>query len=219
MAFEIVSAILVIVVLVLGYKYYILSTKFHQEVYKEFEKWREREIEKLKWKEKELEKEFEKIKQKEQELREEFEKWKERELETIKRQLEEAVRKEFEVKFKGWKQKYEEEIREDAIKRSISVILGKVGEQLAPILLLTNYRIESKDIKFLGSPIDYIVFKGLSRDNIEEVWFVEVKYGETSSLTKRQRQIKEVIEKGKVKWITLSLKEELKKLENNKLNL
>jgi len=51
-----------------------------------------------------------------------FEEWKEKELEVIK--------KDYENQFEKWKLEYEEKIREDAVKKSLSTILGKVGEEI-----------------------------------------------------------------------------------------
>jgi len=44
-------------------------------------------------------------------------------------------------------------------------------------LLFENYGINLKDIRFLGSPVDFIVFKGLYDGNPEEIIFVEVESG------------------------------------------
>ena len=87
------------------------------------------------------------------------------------------IKKEFESKFQKWKQEEETKIRNDAIQRWSKTILGKVGEQLAPLLLFENYGINLKDIRFLGSPVDFIVFKGLYDGNPEEIIFVEVESG------------------------------------------
>ncbi|NJF25359.1 Holliday junction resolvase-like protein [Thermococcus sp. Bubb.Bath] len=128
--------------------------------------------------------------------------------------LEENLRKEYEVKLQEWKQKAEKEIRKDAISRSSSTILGRVGEQLAPLLMFSNYRINPKDVRFIGTPIDFIAFKGLEEGNPEEVIFIEVKSGKTKTLTKREKQIKELIENKKVRWITFHTQSEIQKLEN-----
>ena len=75
-----------------------------------------------------------------------FDKWKSEELEVEKNKLQEILKKEFEIMFNKWIEEKEEEIRKDAIERSASTILGKVGEQLAPIFTFRKYGINPKDI-------------------------------------------------------------------------
>jgi predicted Holliday junction resolvase-like endonuclease len=127
--------------------------------------------------------------------------------------MEEAIKKEYDAKFNEWKQQVEEEIREDAVKRSLSTILGRVGEQLAPLLVFLELGVEPKDLRFIGTPVDYIAFKGLSRDNVEEIIFVEVKTGEKARLEPRQREIKRVIEEKKVRFVVLSVSEVIEKIK------
>jgi predicted Holliday junction resolvase-like endonuclease len=49
------------------------------------------------------------------------------------------------------------------------------------------------DAKFLGQPIDYIVFEGLSKDKIDKIAFVEIKSGK-SPLSSHEKDIKEIIQ-------------------------
>ncbi len=135
-----------------------------------------------------------------------FNTWRTRELE---REANERAR----ILLEKWKLEVEKEIREDAIKRSMATILGRIGEQLAPIILFSNYGIEPKDIRFLGTPIDFIAFKGLHKGELEQVIFIEVKSGKTTTLTKTEKAIKELIETGKVSWLLLHIPEEIKKIE------
>ena len=173
-----------------------------------------------KWKREALKKEIELIEKRlrlelEKEYKEKLEEWKETELKNIEHQLRETLEKEYSLKFEEWRKVYEERIREDAIARSLHTILGKVGEQLAPLLLLLNYNLNPKDMRFLGSPVDYIVFKGLSQDNVDEIIFVEIKFKESSKLTPRQRSIKNAVERCRVRWMTVHIEEELKKMSIN----
>src|SRR5215210_3239779 len=64
--------------------------------------------------------------------------------------------------------------RKDSILRSLSVVSGKVGEQLAPLFpeFLENFN--PKDARFLGSPIDFIVFDGLDGGEVRKVVLIEV---------------------------------------------
>jgi predicted Holliday junction resolvase-like endonuclease len=45
---------------------------------------------------------------------------------------------------------------EDAIARSTATILGKVGEQLAPLAIMSGHGVSLKELRFIGSPIDSI---------------------------------------------------------------
>lgn len=120
--------------------------------------------------------------------RELFEKWSERELERLSSEKAKAM-------FDQWRIKYEDEIRRDAIERSKSVILGKVTEHLVPYL--PNFNFNPKDVRFIGSPVDLIVFDGLDEGELRRIVFVEVKSGK-STLSKREKMVKEAIEKKKV---------------------
>jgi predicted Holliday junction resolvase-like endonuclease len=87
--------------------------------------------------------------------------------------------------------------RKDAVQRSRSVTAGKVFEQLIPYLPHFSYN--PKDARFLGSPIDFVVFDGLDEDRVDRVVFVEVKTG-SSSLSTRERRVRDAIEDGRVEW-------------------
>lgn len=88
-------------------------------------------------------------------------------------------------------------IRDDAIKRSRAVLSGQFTEQLAPYL--PNFPYAPSEVRFIGKPVDFIVFKGMDEKNISEVVFVEVKTG-TSKLNNQQKNLKETIKNRKVKW-------------------
>lgn len=77
-----------------------------------------------------------------------------------------------------------------------SGIIGKVVEKIAPSL--PGFPVASADCRSLFEPIDYIVFEGLSEHGeIDSLAFVDVKSGK-GTLTKDQKQIREVVEAGKV---------------------
>ena len=77
-----------------------------------------------------------------------------------------------------------------SIQSGISVRKGKVGELTTLMRLLAAY----KRIIPLGQPIDFI---GISDEYVD---FIEVKTG-TSGLTREEKEIKGLIEKGKVRFI------------------
>ncbi|MBU2616123.1 MAG: hypothetical protein KKC19_03390 [Nanoarchaeota archaeon] len=87
--------------------------------------------------------------------------------------------------------------RKDAIIKSRAVLGGHFSEQLAPYLPNFNYL--PTECKFLGKPIDFLVFKGMDEKNISEVVFVEVKSGK-SKLSTQERGLKEAIDSKWVRW-------------------
>jgi predicted Holliday junction resolvase-like endonuclease len=103
----------------------------------------------------------------------------------------------FEQKIKEWKGQEEKRIREDAILRSARTLSGKTLEKLVPFL--ENFQYDPHDIRWLGDPIDLVIFDGYSSQDPNKIVFCEVKSGD-SKLTKTQKQIKELIENKKVIW-------------------
>jgi predicted Holliday junction resolvase-like endonuclease len=106
-----------------------------------------------------------------------------------------------------WKARYTAMIREDAVQRSLAVTAGKVHEQLTPYLPAFPYN--PKDVRFLGSPIDLVVFDGLAEGQLQRIVFLEVKTG-GSSLTGRERQVRDTIEAGEVEWAELRVTRSLR---------
>lgn len=104
------------------------------------------------------------------------------------------------VYFIVWKARYTTVIREDAVQRSLAVTAGKVHEQLIPYLPAFPYN--PKDVRFLGSPIDLVVFDGLAEGRVRRIVFLEVKTG-GAGLTKRERSVRDVIEAREVEWAEL----------------
>ncbi len=89
------------------------------------------------------------------------------------------------------------EAKKAAVRRSRSVLGGIFAEQLAPYL--PNFPFSPTEAKFIGAPIDFLVFKGMDEQRIEEVIFVEVKSG-SARLTHNELSLKEAIENKRVRW-------------------
>jgi predicted Holliday junction resolvase-like endonuclease len=104
------------------------------------------------------------------------------------------------VYFLLWRIQYTRMIREDAVQRSQAVTAGKVHEQLIPYLPAFPYN--PKDVRFLGSPVDLIVFDGLAEGQVRRIVFVEVKTGR-AGLTVRERCVRDAVQAGKVEWSEL----------------
>jgi predicted Holliday junction resolvase-like endonuclease len=96
-----------------------------------------------------------------------------------------------------WRARYTATIREDAVQRSQAVTVGKVHEQLIPYL--PDFHYNPKDARFLGTPVDLVVFDGLAEGQLRRIVFLEVKTG-ASTLTSRERQVRDVIEAREVEW-------------------
>lgn len=147
--------------------------------------------------------------------RELFEVWRTRELDVLKAEYARRAEEQAKLLLNKWRAEEEERIREDAIRRSASTIIGKVGEHLAPLVIFANYGINPKDLRFIGTPIDFIAFKGLSDGRPEEVVFIEVKSGRSANLTQREREVKNLIERKRVRWLLVHLPSEMGKLEES----
>ena len=61
---------------------------------------------------------------------------------------------------KLWKR--EKEIRRDAIKKSREILEGRFKEQLVPFL--PKFKYNPSDVRFIGSPVDFVVFDGEKHD-------------------------------------------------------
>jgi len=116
------------------------------------------------------------------------------------------LRERLAVQLERWKFEVEEKIRSEVLERSRSVLKGKIGEQLAPLLPVFKY--EPADARFMGTPVDYVVFDGLAKQEPKEVIFMDVKTGKTGGLSPIQKKIKQVIEQKRVRWETVQLRPE-----------
>ena len=74
---------------------------------------------------------------------------------------------------------------------------GQFSEQLAPYL--PDFPYSPSEVRFIGKPIDFLVFKGADGKNIDEVIFVEVKSGK-SKINSHERNLKNAIDNKKVRW-------------------
>ena len=85
--------------------------------------------------------------------------------------------------------------RQDAVKRSRSVLTGQMAEQIAPFF--PDFPANPTEIRFIGKPVDYIAFNGASSGKISGVTFIEVKSG-NSSLSPVEKSLKEAVLQGRV---------------------
>lgn len=123
--------------------------------------------------------------------REMFEIWQAKELD---RQVSEKA----DTLFRTWKLEEEKKIRQDAVKKSEAITRGKVTEHLIPYF--PDFRYNPKDARFLGTPVDFIIFDGLSEGKMNKVVFIEVKSGKSCTLSRREQLVKESIDRGNVSY-------------------
>lgn len=108
----------------------------------------------------------------------------------------------FYLRFERYKRDYTQGERRDAVQRSQAVTLGKVYEHLIPFL--PDFRWNPKDARFVGTPVDFLVFDGLSEGELRAIVFVEVKTG-SSTMTQRERQVRDAVMKRRVEWQDLNM--------------
>jgi len=96
-----------------------------------------------------------------------------------------------------------------SVNTSRAVLKGKMAEQLAPIM--PEFQYLPSDAKFLGDPVDYIVFDGYTdfRDGEGdaediEVVLIDIKSG-GARLTKGQQAIARAVQEGRVRFETIRI--------------
>ncbi|APV44739.1 Endonuclease related to Holliday junction resolvase [Dehalogenimonas formicexedens] len=115
------------------------------------------------------------------------------------------IRRRFESRFKQWQAQeqvyWQNEVgraSKQAVIQSRAVLGGKFTEQMTPYL--PEFKYDPTEARFIGSPIDFVVFPGLAAGDPKEVVIVEVKSGKNCALTPSEKKIQELIEDGMVRW-------------------
>lgn len=115
------------------------------------------------------------------------------------------IRLNYERRFRDWQdaetlkwQSEMEQARKTAISQSRAVLGGKFTEQMVPYF--PDFKYDPTEVRFIGSPIDMVVFPGLARGDPQEVVILEIKTGKSAQLTSVQRKIKQLIIDGMVRW-------------------
>ncbi|MFH1639741.1 MAG: Holliday junction resolvase-like protein [Chloroflexota bacterium] len=111
----------------------------------------------------------------------------------------------FKVKLADWQRAQEKQWqqemgkgRKEAIAHSRSVLGGKFVEQVVPFL--PEFKYDPTEARFIGSPIDFIVFPGLATGEPREIVIVEIKSGRNTRLSPHEARIRQLIENGMVRW-------------------
>jgi predicted Holliday junction resolvase-like endonuclease len=118
-----------------------------------------------------------------------------------------AIEGKYRAELETWKMEAAGEIRKDSVNRARSTLKGKIAEQMAPIL--PEFPFNPADARFIGSPVDYIIFDGLTEVADEKsreirIVFMDVKKGK-SALTRTQRVIRDAVENKAVSWQTMKI--------------
>jgi len=115
------------------------------------------------------------------------------------------IRLTYERRFKDWCDvetlKWQTDMaqaRKSAVQQSRAVLGGKFTEQMVPFFPDFNY--DPTEVRFIGSPIDMVVFPGLAQNDPREIVILEVKTGRSAGLTPAQKKIRQLIEDGMVRW-------------------
>lgn len=75
-------------------------------------------------------------------------------------------------------------------------------EHIVPYL--PGFRFNPADARFIGSPIDFVVFDGLSEDNVKKIIFVEIKTG-SSNLSTRERSVRNAVQDKNIEWVEIKV--------------
>ena len=132
-----------------------------------------------------------------------YDRWRDVDIAYIREEQNRLATADAKLRFDQWLQDNEKQIREDAITKSQAVTMGKVTEHFIPFLPEFDYN--PQDARFIGSPIDFVVFDGLSEGDLRQIAFVEVKSG-SSTLTRRERWVRNVIQAGRIAWKQVNTK-------------
>lgn len=164
--------------------------------------------------------------QKRQELDAQFEQ-KRQELDSHYRSL-------YSTEMDKWKAEYQLEQQEavqaqikaevnKALNSSRSSLKGKINEQMAPLFPEFASKYVAADARFIGSPIDFVVFRNLhtlanggdDRKEVEIV-FVEVKTG-NKSLNPNERAVRSAVENLRVRYDLMKISTDANGNEENSL--
>jgi predicted Holliday junction resolvase-like endonuclease len=94
--------------------------------------------------------------------------------------------------------------RKDTAARQRSIIKGDISEIIAPWSIKAVNSV--KELNFMGSPIDFVGFKGLDGEDEIEIKFIEIKSGK-SRLTKNQRRIRDAVIAKRIEWVEVRVKD------------
>ena len=80
----------------------------------------------------------------------------------------------------------------DHLRRSRQTLGGRFAEQMAPYF--DEFDFDPTEARFLGNPIDFVVFPGIATGEPRGIVFVEVKSGK-AQLDSGQRKLRDIVER------------------------
>ncbi len=130
---------------------------------------------------------------------------------TERERVKEEIIQEYEHKIRDLEAYHARKIRRarrQSTNQSRAVLKGKMAEQIAP--MLPGFTYWPSDARFLGNPVDYIVFNGYSKakddgygdaiiDPPLEIVILDIKKGK-AGLTRGQQEIARALEEGRVRF-------------------
>lgn len=88
--------------------------------------------------------------------------------------------------------------KKQSLAKSRAVIGGNFSEQLAPYL--PDFPFDPTEVRFVGKPVDLVVFRGLASGQVSEVLFVEIKSGQ-SKLNRNEASVRDAVAQGRVTFV------------------
>lgn len=144
-----------------------------------------------------------------------FDQWTQSSIDTIRKQITDTLKSDYEVQLSAWKKREEETIRKDAIQKSINALLGKIGEEFSPVFFSNRFGINLKDFRHLGTPVDFVAFRGLSEGSEDvEVLFLEIKSGKVSGLAERERRVRNAVSEKRVRYEVVNINDMVANFKN-----
>jgi predicted Holliday junction resolvase-like endonuclease len=117
----------------------------------------------------------------------------------------ELLRLRFEKKFRDWQEReigrWQAELaegRRDAVTRSRAVLGGRFTEQMVPYF--PDFAYDPTEVRFIGTPVDLVVFPGLAAGEPREIVILEITSGRNAQLTPTERKLRQLVEDGMVRW-------------------
>jgi predicted Holliday junction resolvase-like endonuclease len=135
-----------------------------------------------------------------------------------KDQLEQEFEAKYRLELEWWKKQQIEQTQQQGLEPSQSPSDSRLLNHLLPLLPGLQYH--PNEMRFIGDPIDYVIFDGYTdaqenNQSIREIIFVDVKRGDREKSSLIQDQIKAAIAAGKVRWETIVIDEHSTSLTPN----
>lgn len=98
-----------------------------------------------------------------------------------------------------------QDARAQSVAISKGTTRGLAAEHLAPFFPEMVEQFAPGDWRFLGTPVDFVVFDGLGEEAVSRVVLVEVKSGRKGGLSTRQAALRAAVNAGAVRlqWLTI----------------